>query len=157
MLQSSMIGDNETVVQGQLQRIGKRATSAFLEADGFFRSAGCVACAVGMCADTGELSCADDKVFIADRVIVEPAFENLPHASCVARLRRQAGARNMRRHAMMRHRSPWMVDRCRLRKPDIARIASQLAAFERTHNRVAIADLASRRVNDVRAALHFGD
>ena len=96
--------------------------SVFLESGRFFRTAGCVARAVRMRTDASEFACVDDEIFIADRTIVEPAFENLPHSGCIARLRRQAGARNMRRHAMMRHRSPWVIDWCWLRKPDIARV-----------------------------------
>jgi len=63
----------------------------------------------------------------------------------------------MRRHAMMRHAAPRMVLRRWLRKPDIARIAGKLAAFERPHDGIAVADFSARRVHDISAALHLGN
>src|ERR1700710_769240 len=63
----------------------------------------------------------------------------------------------MRRHALMRHGAPRMIARSRLREPDIACIACELAGFQRTYNGVAIHDLPACRVDDVRATLHLAD
>src|SRR5471030_3410872 len=63
----------------------------------------------------------------------------------------------MRRHTLMRHGPPRMIARSRLREPDIACIARELAGFQRTHNGVAIHDLASCRVDDVSTTLHLAD
>src|SRR5258708_23593681 len=57
----------------------------------------------------------------------------------------------------MRHGSPRMVPRCRLREPHVASVACQLAAFERAGNCITIADLASCGINDVRTAFHLRD
>ena len=53
-------------------------------------------------------------------------------------------------------RQGWSLRR-RLREPDVARIAGELAAFERAHDGIAIADLAARRVHEIGAALHLAD
>ena len=50
-----------------------------------------------------------------------------------------------------------MVAWRRLREPHIACVAGELPALERPRDRVAIADLASRCVHDIRAALHLRD
>ena len=63
----------------------------------------------------------------------------------------------MRRHAVVRHRAPRVILRGGLGEPDVARVAGELAALERAHNGVAVADLAARRVHEVRAALHRAD
>ena len=63
----------------------------------------------------------------------------------------------MRRHAVMRHCAPRVVLRRGLRKPDVAGIAGELAAFERADDGVTVADFATRRVHEIRTALHFGD
>jgi hypothetical protein len=85
------------------------------------------------------------------------AFENLARAGGVARLRRQRGAGNVRRHAVMRHGPPRMVFRRRLRKPHIAGIAGELAAFQRANNGVAIADLGAGGIHQIGAALHASE
>src|SRR5580692_6635649 len=63
----------------------------------------------------------------------------------------------MRRHAMMRHCAPGMVFRRGLREPDVAGIASELAALEGADDGVAVADFATRGVHEIRATLHFGE
>ena len=84
---------------------------------------------------------------------VEIALEDLAGAGGVARLRRQRAAGDMRRHAVMGHGAPWMILGRRLREPDVAGIACELAALEGAHDGVAVADLAAGRVHDVAAAL----
>ena len=63
----------------------------------------------------------------------------------------------MRRHAVVRHRAPRVVPRRRLREPDVSGVARELSAFERPHDRVAIADLAARGVHEIGPALHLGE
>ena len=63
----------------------------------------------------------------------------------------------MRGHAVMRHGAPGMVLGRGLRKPDVAGIARELAALQRAHDGVAVADLAARGVHDIAAALHHAD
>ena len=87
----------------------------------------------------------------------EIAFEDLARAGGVARLRRQRGAGDVRRHAVMRHGAPGMVLRRRLREPDVAGIARELAALQRADDGVAVADLAARGVHEIGAALHHAD
>ena len=45
----------------------------------------------------------------------------------------------MRRHTVMRHGTPGMVARRRLREPHVSRIARELATFERAHDSITIA------------------
>ena len=61
----------------------------------------------------------------------------------------------MGRHAVMRHGAPGMIVRRRLRKPDVARIACKLPAFQRSHDCVAITDFPTRSINQIGAALHL--
>ena len=53
-------------------------------------------------------------------------------------------------------RHGWSLRR-RLREPHVARVSGELAALQRPHDGVAIADFAARGVHDVGAALHLGD
>src|SRR5688572_15474630 len=110
-----------------------------------------------MCSRASELPLSHDEVLVADWSTFEPAFENLPHACGIARLCGKRRAGNMRRHPFVRHGPPRMVARRRLRKPDIASVASKLSALERTNYCIAVADLAASRVHDVGAAFHIGD
>src|SRR5437773_836372 len=73
--------------------------SVLLEFRRLLGAAGGVAGAVGMGPGSGELAAVDDQVFLADRPLLEPAFDNLAGAGGVARLRRQRRAGAMRRHA----------------------------------------------------------
>src|SRR5262249_48220530 len=57
----------------------------------------------------------------------------------------------------MRHGAPWVVFGWRLWEPDVARVACKLAALERAHDRVTVADLSPRRVHDIAATLHHAD
>ncbi len=71
--------------------------------------------AVGMRAGARELAALHDQVLVADRPVLEEAFQDLARARRVARLRRERGARDVRRHAVMRHGPPWMILRRGLR------------------------------------------
>ena len=128
-----------------------------LEFRGLLRSAGRIPSAVGMRARSGELAAVHDKIFIPDRALFEPAFENLPCARRVARLGRKGCPGNVRRHAVVRHRAPRVVSRRRLREPDVAGIAGELPAFERADDGVTVADFAPRCVHEIRATLHSGN
>src|SRR6476469_8543859 len=118
---------------------------------------GGVARRVGVSAGTGELALVDDQIFGADRLLGEIALQNLARAGRVPGLRRQRAPRDMRGHAVMGHGAPEMLPRRRLREPHVAGIASKLAAFERSHDRVAVADLAAGSVHEIGAALHLAD
>jgi hypothetical protein len=63
----------------------------------------------------------------------------------------------MWRHAVMGHRSPGMILRCRLREPDVARITRELPTLQGTNDSIAITNLAARRVHQICAPLHFAD
>src|SRR5207247_11149428 len=52
---------------------------------------------------------------------------------------------------------PGMIPGSRLWEPDVSGIPGELAALQRPRDRVAVADLAPRGVDDIRAALHLGD
>src|SRR5262245_66590389 len=84
-------------------------------------------------------------------------FEDLARASGIAGLGGERTARDMRGHTVMRHGAPRMVLRRRLRKPDVAGISRELTALQRTHDGVTVADLATRGVHDIAAALHHAD
>src|SRR5262245_51159725 len=58
---------------------------------------------------------------------------------------------------MMWHGSPRMVFSWRLWKPNIPGVARQLAALERPHDSIAVADLGPGGVHDVAPALHHAD
>ena len=55
----------------------------------------------------------------------------------------------------MGHGAPGMIIRHGLWKPDIARVARELTAFQRSHDRVAITDLSPSRIHDIGAAFHL--
>src|SRR5258708_7438829 len=63
----------------------------------------------------------------------------------------------MRRHAVMRHRPPGMIFRCRLGIPDIASVASKLSALKSANNGVAVTDSAACRIHEISTTLHFAD
>src|ERR1700750_867188 len=106
---------------------------------------------------TRKLAARDDQVFIADRPAIEPAFEHLAHTGRIARLCRQCRAGRMRSHAVVRHRTPGMIERRWLWKPYVASIARKLTAFERAHDRITIAYLSARGIDDIGAAFHLAD
>src|SRR5580700_9010313 len=110
-----------------------------------------------MRADACELALVHHEIYGPDRLSGEIALENLARACRVACLRRERGARDMWRHTVMRHGTPGMVARRRLREPHVSRIARELTIFERAHDSITIANLAARRVHDVAAALHHAD
>src|ERR1700686_3747628 len=93
------------------------------ELGGVFRSLRRIAGAIGVRAHTREFAALHDQILVANRTVLEVALEDFPGSCCVARLRRQTGPRNMRRHAVMRHGAPRMILRRRLWGPDITRIA----------------------------------
>src|SRR5580704_7106124 len=128
-----------------------------LEFRSLLGSAGRIPSAVGMRARSGELAAVDDKIFITDRSVLEPAFENLACSRCVPRLRRKGSSGDVGRHAMVRHGPPGMVLRRWLREPHVSGVAAKLAVFESPDDGVAIADLAARGVHEIGAALHLGE
>src|SRR5262245_22347679 len=79
-----------------------------LELRGFVRSAGGIAGAVGMGADTGKLPALHNQILVPDRLAGEVALKDLAHTRGIARLRRERGTGDVRGHAVMRHRPPWM-------------------------------------------------
>ena len=58
---------------------------------------------------------------------------------------------------MVQHRPPRVILRWRLREPHIASVPGELSALKRPHNRVAVTDLATRRIDDIRATFHLAD
>src|SRR5215468_10609767 len=76
----------------------------------------------------GELPLIYYEILGADRLARKLALENLARTSGVACLCRQRAARDMWRHAVVRHGAPRMILRRRLREPDVARIARKLSA-----------------------------
>ena len=77
------------------------------------------------------LAAIDDEVLRADRRTGEEGFEDLPGSRRVSGLGREGGTRRVRRHRVVRHRPPGMVNRRRLRIPHVPGVASELARFER--------------------------
>src|SRR5580692_13224406 len=94
-------------------------------------AAGRVALAVGVGAGAGQGAALDDQVLVADRPGLEEALEDLAGAGGVAGLGRERGAGDVRGHAVVGHGPPRVVGRCRLREPDVARVARQLSRLER--------------------------
>src|SRR5208283_160759 len=121
-----------------------KASRALLELCCFLGALRRVPGAIGVCAGARELALIDDQIFVADGPALEIALQDFARAGRVTRLRGERRAGDMRRHAMMRHAAPRMVLRCWLREPDIARIAGELAAFERPHDGIAVADFSAR-------------
>src|SRR5262245_44606084 len=58
---------------------------------------------------------------------------------------------------MMRHRAPKMILRWRLRIPHVAGISSELTTLQGTDDGVAVADLGTGGIHDVRTVLHPGE
>ncbi len=52
---------------------------------------------------------------------------------------------------MVRHCPPRVILRWRLREPHIPGVPGELPALKRPHNRVTVTDLATRRIDDIRA------
>src|ERR1041384_5077729 len=88
-----------------------------------------------------QLSAGNDEILFPDGPVLEPAFQDLAHASGVTCLGRETRTRHMGRHSVVRHGSPWVILGRRLRKPDIPRIARELSALQRPRDRLAITDL----------------
>src|ERR1700683_4608468 len=57
--------------------------------------------------------------------------------------------------AVVGHRAPRVVARRWLGEPDVAGVACELAALARRDDRVAVADLAARGVDQIGAPLHL--
>src|ERR1700745_1788302 len=108
-----------------------------------------------MRARSREPALVDDEILVADWPALEIAFEDFACARRVACLGRERCARDMRRHPVMWHSAPRMIFWGWLREPDVSRIACELTALERTHNRIAVADFCARGVHDIGAALHL--
>ena len=107
-----------------------------LEPRRFLGAAGHVARAVRMRPGPGEVATGDDQVFLADGTTLEPAFQNLAHAGCIACLGGQARTGHMRCHAVVRHAAPGVILGGRLRKPDVACVPGELPALERPRDRI---------------------
>jgi hypothetical protein len=101
------------------------------EPDRFVRARGRVARAIGMCPGPGQLAPIHNEVRLTDGTPLEPALQDFAYPRRVARLRGEAGAGRVRRHAVVRHRPPGMILGRWLREPDIPRVPRQLAALER--------------------------
>src|ERR1700730_13900596 len=128
---------------------------AFLELRCLLGPAGRVSGAIGMRAYTSEFALLDDQIFVANGSPLEIAFEDFAGARRVARLCGERCPRDVRRHSVMRHGAPRMIY-CRwLREPDVTGVAGELAAFERAHDRVAVADFSACRVHDISPTFHF--
>src|SRR5215468_3702175 len=110
-----------------------------------------------MSAGSSKLALVDDQIFGPNGLAREVAFENLARAGRIASLGRERAARNVRRHAMVRHGPPRMVLCWRLRKPNVTRIAGELAALQGPHDRIAVDDLGSGGIHNVATSLHHAD
>src|SRR5271156_65826 len=110
-----------------------------------------------MSAGAGKLSLVDDQIFVADRSVLEPAFKKLLRAGGVARLSRERGPRDVRRHPVMRHGPPGVIFWRGLRKPDVSGVPGELTTLRCPDDRVAIANLAARSVDQIGTAFHTGD
>lgn len=98
-----------------------------------------------------------DQVLLAGGVPGHEVFEDLAGAGRVAGLGRQAGAGDVRCHRLVGHRPPRVVGGRRLRVPDVAGIAGQLAGLERGDDDVPHHDLGPGGVDDVGTAAHRAD
>src|SRR5258708_4385239 len=126
-------------------------------AHGLFRASRCIPNTVGVGTCSGKLSFLDNKILRLNGPFGKPAFQNFTDTRSVTCLRRKRRASHMRRHAVMGHCPPRMILRGWLRKPDIARIARKLPAFECTDNCILVADFGACRIHYIGAALHLGD
>ncbi len=54
---------------------------------------------------------------------------------------------------MIGHRAPRVIGRRRLWEPDVARVTGELPAFQRLDDRIAIAQFATRRIDQIRTPL----
>jgi len=63
----------------------------------------------------------------------------------------------MRRHTVMGHPSPRMILWRRLREPDVTRVTGKPSALQSANHRIAVANLAARRIDEVGAPLHLAD
>src|SRR5260370_11336193 len=113
----------------------------WLEAGCFLRSACGVAWLVGVRARSGEPPALHDQVLLADRPVLKPAFEDLASPRGLTCLRRQRRAGDVRGHAVMRHRTPWVIPGRRLGEPDIGGGAGPLPSFQLPRGRIPGAEL----------------
>src|SRR5262249_24963465 len=98
-----------------------------LEARRLLMSGGRRSLAVGMRAGAGQLAAMGDQVLLADRLVLEPALEDLARTRRVAGRGREAGTRRVRGHAVPRHRPPGVVLRRGLGEPDVAGVPGELS------------------------------
>ncbi len=82
------------------------------------------------------------------------ALQDLQRAGRIARLRRERGFRDVRRHAVPRHRPPGMVRLLGLREPDVTRIAGQMPGFERPHLGLALYHIPRAGVDEIAAGMN---
>jgi len=120
---------------------------------GLAGTAGGVSVRVGVGANASEFAALHDQVLVALRLAVEEALEDLADAVAVARLGGERGATDVRSHRVVRHCAPRVVLGRRLREPDVASVACDLAALEGVADVVAVGKLAASRVDDVGATL----
>src|ERR1700735_2072110 len=112
------------------------------------------AAAIGSCPAPCEFAIRHDKIFVANRAVLEPTLQDLSRPRSITRLPGQRRARHMRSHAVVGHAPPGMVCRRRLWEPHVPRIARELTTLKCMDDVVAIADLGTRSIYEVRAVLH---
>merc|ERR1712070_908721 len=116
---------------------------------GLLRSTCSVALVVAQSACTSKRTILCNRILTADGLAVEMALKNLTDTFCIAELGRQRSARDVRGHAMVGHRTPWVILRCWLRKPDISSIACKLSIFQCLNDHIPVANLPSSCVDNV--------
>ena len=101
------VGALDVSLGASLIRLGNAAPNGPLSLNllvprGLLRTFRRIARAVGVRADTGKLSLVNDQVLVADRLVAQECFEDLPRSRCIARLRQQRCARDVWCHAVVR-------------------------------------------------------
>merc|ERR1712216_1022231 len=91
---------------------------------------GCVPFRIRVRAGACKSATRNDLILRALRVSVEHALENLTNTRRVSSLRRERCARDVGGHGMVWHRTPGVVLRGWLRKPDITSISGQAPVAE---------------------------
>src|SRR5688500_5948333 len=110
-----------------------------------------------MGAGAGKLTGIHDQILFADWPSFEEALQYLADAGGVAGLSGERSPGGVRCHAVPGHRAPGMILRRWLRKPNVTGVTGELPAFQRPGNRIPVADLAPRCIDQVRAALQLAD
>jgi hypothetical protein len=110
--------------------------------------------AIGLGAGAGELPALYDQIFAPDRRSFKPAFENLSRSLRHSGLALKA---MIPTYAASCRCEPWfaMDDQAvGLRKPNISRLAGEVAFLQVSNARITIANLRAHRVYQIRSALH---